>query len=838
MCYFSTLLSWGWRTNSILTSHLGFYIYGSWFRRGSGVLDKAKCKMSFHSNLLAGAAQALALFVLVNGLAAQDIPAEAREAFHKAQRAAKLADQVAWLERAVEQAPAFPEAVYRLGAAYFQTGRYEQAVPLLERALAIAPEFRRPARLYLRNALTLRATELLEQEEYATARTYARRAVELDSTYASAWAVLGRTFLDEDVPREAVSALRQALALDDSRETVWKALGDAYLQLEDYHLAIQAYERALALDPEFKPAEALLRIARKRNRPEAWLQRYRTTAASGQTEEALAVLQKAHTLFPEHEEIAAAWQAAQPERETGTSQPASDSVAVATGLEAPLDTTAAPTVASEPGVTADQDTPGVAEASPQPLAEASLPASESRSAAVESRAEPPAGAPRAAEGEPEEAHALQASSDSSASAAGATEPEAGPKLAAVGTEGSLTGRAASSPTASASVGRAVPRAYWVVGALLSLLVLGLVLARRRLGQLRLGAREEGTEPAAAAPAETESEPTEDDVFKDEVASVTPVSFDGVETEEMLEPEEEAATRPGEREHDLLKDTQTIVGGIKRVKRIGRYVVEKEIGRGSMGLIYKAWDPKLDRTVVIKQVTFARALSTYELSRLKDRLFNEARLAARLNHENIITIYDVDEEPDFSYIVMEFLEGEDLKTRLERDQRFEWRQALDIAVQVCQALEFAHRHGIVHRDIKPSNILITPAGRVKVADFGIAKLIDYGTLTQTGTIVGTPFYMSPEQIEGRKVDGRSDLFSTGVVLYEMLAGEHPFPGDNLSTVVYKVVHKIPQPPSTLNRALPAAVDAVVQRACAKDPEHRYASAAELKADLLKIERELS
>ncbi|NIR52670.1 serine/threonine protein kinase [candidate division KSB1 bacterium] len=372
--------------------------------------------------------------------------------------------------------------------------------------------------------------------------------------------------------------------------------------------------------------------------------------------------------------------------------------------------------------------------------------------------------------------------------------------------------------------------YWIAAILAGILIVVLVILKRNHTN-KSQPRDDSTHDKTVVVDADQN----DDMFKDEVASVTPVRFDSLETSEILDEEDE------NKEEDAFlafKDTQTILGGIKKVQRIGRYILEKEIGRGSMGLIYKAWDPKLDRTVVIKQVSFDFTRNQHEIAKLKDRLFREARAAGRLNHENIVIIYDVDEEKNFSYIVMEYLEGSDLKMRLEKAETFDLPRTIKIIKQVCSALEFAHDSGIVHRDIKPSNIILTRNDKVKVADFGIAKLAHLGTLTQTGSIVGTPFYMSPEQVEGRKLDGRSDIFSVGVILYEMLTSKHPFEGDNITTVVYKIVHKSPKRPSMINRDLPSSVDAMVQRACAKNPKHRYTNAGQLFADLNKLEGELS
>lgn len=251
------------------------------------------------------------------------------------------------------------------------------------------------------------------------------------------------------------------------------------------------------------------------------------------------------------------------------------------------------------------------------------------------------------------------------------------------------------------------------------------------------------------------------------------------------------------------------------------------------MVFKAWDPKLDRTVVVKQVSFNVGRQSTGLAKLRDRLYREARAAGKLNHPNIIVIYDVEEEPEFSYIVMEYLEGRDLRDLLDQAGPIPLNRAVNIVRQICSALSFAHANGIIHRDIKPSNIMLSNDNRVKVADFGIAKLPQFGTLTNTGDIVGTPFYMSPEQIEGRRLGGSSDIFSTAVLFYEMLTGIRPFAGDNIPSVVYKIVHKVPKAPSRLKKTLPSQLDEVFALALAKEARNRYQTPDEFIADLEKV-----
>ncbi len=274
-----------------------------------------------------------------------------------------------------------------------------------------------------------------------------------------------------------------------------------------------------------------------------------------------------------------------------------------------------------------------------------------------------------------------------------------------------------------------------------------------------------------------------------------------------------------------------------MQRIGRYIIEKELAQGTTGKIYKTWDPKLDRVVVLKTVQYGISTSAAEIAALKDRIYREARAIAKLSHPNIVIVYDVDDQADFSYLVMEYLEGHDLKQVLEREHRLDCGRALEIVAQVCSAMEYAHRAGVFHRDVKPSNIMLLEQDEVKVMDFGIAKISNYLSLTQTGRVLGTPSYMAPEQIEGQATDGRADLFSLGIVLYELLVGRRPFMADSLAALAYKIVHKAHMPPSLENVELPLELDEVLNRALAKRPEERYQNATELREAVLAVRAKL-
>lgn len=270
-------------------------------------------------------------------------------------------------------------------------------------------------------------------------------------------------------------------------------------------------------------------------------------------------------------------------------------------------------------------------------------------------------------------------------------------------------------------------------------------------------------------------------------------------------------------------------------RIGRYEILQELGRGAMGAVYKARDPQIDRTVALK-VILTGNLSDQDLQLYKQRFYREAQAAGKMSHAGIITVYDVAEDVSGQpYLVMEFVEGTTLDHLLAPpgsatgSERPPLGQLLDVGVQVAEALDYAHRRGVIHRDIKPANILVTSEGKAKIADFGIAKLAG-SQLTQVGQLMGTPAFMSPEQWTGSAVDSRSDLFSLGAVLYWMFTGEKPFSGDTVTAISFKVVQGTPIPARQLNPALPAAIDNILSRCLAKNPEERYPTGKELAADL--------
>ena len=256
--------------------------------------------------------------------------------------------------------------------------------------------------------------------------------------------------------------------------------------------------------------------------------------------------------------------------------------------------------------------------------------------------------------------------------------------------------------------------------------------------------------------------------------------------------------------------------------IARYEIQARLGQGAMGIVYKARDPQLDRIVAIKTVRSDLGLASDEFAVYKQRFFQEAKAAGRLNHPNVVAIYDVMEVEQTPYIVMEYVESDTLATLIKTHGALPPDRAVEIARHVCLALEHAHAHGVVHRDIKPANILFGNTGEVKVGDFGIAR-IEGQDLTLTGACLGTPCYMSPEQIRGRAVDGRSDLFSLGAVLYEALTGERPFPGQDAISVIHGIAHDEPVPLHERNARVHPALSAAVARALAKDREQRYPTA---------------
>lgn len=276
-----------------------------------------------------------------------------------------------------------------------------------------------------------------------------------------------------------------------------------------------------------------------------------------------------------------------------------------------------------------------------------------------------------------------------------------------------------------------------------------------------------------------------------------------------------------------------------IEKLGRYDIVRVLGKGAMGVVYEGSDPNLDRRVAIKTIR-VQSLTPQAAAEYEGRFRTEARSAARLHHPNIVSVFDSGQDEDVAYLVMEFIEGRDLKHHLECGARFPVRSAIVMVHELLMALDHAHRQNVVHRDIKPANMLIETTGRVKLTDFGVARIQepDETHLTQVGGAVGTPKYMAPEQAKGLRGDSRSDVFSAGVVLYELLTGALPFDGDNQFVVIHQIVTHEPTPPSQLNPEVPVAMDAVLASAMAKDPDQRFATAREFALALRAVAQEVT
>jgi serine/threonine protein kinase len=267
-----------------------------------------------------------------------------------------------------------------------------------------------------------------------------------------------------------------------------------------------------------------------------------------------------------------------------------------------------------------------------------------------------------------------------------------------------------------------------------------------------------------------------------------------------------------------------------LKKLGRYDLVRVLGKGAMGIVYEGRDPNLDRRVAIKTVKVEN-LSEEAATEYEGRFRTEARSAARLQHPNIVSVYDSDRDGDMAFLVMEYIQGDDLKHHLDKGVRYSLEQSLKMIRDLLSALDYAHKQGIVHRDIKPANLLIEPGGRVKLTDFGVARMQDSGEATRTqGSMIGTLKYMSPEQVQGQKIDSRADLFSVGVVLYQLLTDKRPFDGDNDFSIIHQIIGHTPAPPSSFNARLPSAIDAVVARALTKDRDQRFATARDFASAL--------
>lgn len=286
---------------------------------------------------------------------------------------------------------------------------------------------------------------------------------------------------------------------------------------------------------------------------------------------------------------------------------------------------------------------------------------------------------------------------------------------------------------------------------------------------------------------------------------------------------------------LARSSQFFDRHMNELKQLGRYQLLRVLGRGAMGLVYEGVDPKLNRRVAIKVIQMSRIDDPALRAEYASRFIIEAQAVARLNHPNIVTVYDFGEESGVAYLVMELIAGEELGSYFDDSQVFSLDFTLEDSVRMtCElldALDYAHQQGIIHRDIKPANVMLTGQLRVKLTDFGVARMQDVeANHTQAGTMVGTPSYMSPEQIMGQPVGPRADIFAAGIILYQFLTGERPFKGQGLFALQQQIVYGLVAPPSTLSPLISSAFDRVVLRALAKRPDDRYPSARAFRDDL--------
>ncbi len=828
-------------------------------------------KLEDHANCRLPQSIAVVLVILLapcfynSNILAQDISPAAKAQFQKGLSSPRIETKIRHFTKALTYQPNYDDAIYNLGICYFRTRQYQKCIDLLTRFYDQASPYFNEAGLYLRSANTFRANELIKEERYDQALFVARQALYIDKNYAPGLTTLGTAYFHLRDFDSAIRTLKRSVAIDSMQENAWNFLGDAFMRREAYYLAQKAYERVLQISPKNREAQFHLNVSKKRNRPEIWLQRYEAAIANHDLSQGIEVLEQAIVLHPGNVQLANRLRQTTDERDYQLAIHAMEQENWQSAYE--LLHGINPTFKDTDSRLLQVKSELIIDSMATALKQDSLAIRRTATAAKkrETKVSTPhrqrapvelaSARPLAKEDKTQQNNLSQnniSGHNQTSVEKSATEPGK-PATGMTTNHDSATLKTQMEPQQKTQ--QQIPHPIFRIPQIkrfakswpfaliaTALLTIFIALRIRRANQVlasRVSLLESTLrEKAPIIPQETVhangSNKVEGDTFYDKIASETPVTFDKLSTTQLFD-QEQAETKTGpEFTMFSLQETKTIIGGIKQVHRLGRYIIEKEIGRGSMGLVYKAWDPKLDRTVVIKQMAFT-ADRSHGSARLKDRLYREARAAGKLNHPNIVIIYDVEEDDNCSYIVMEYLEGQNLRTLMD-EQTLSPVRTIDIVGQICKAMEFAHKHDIIHRDIKPSNIMISN-DKVKVADFGIAQLPHFGTLTRTGDIVGTPFYMSPEQVEGRKVDGRSDIFCTGVLLYEMLTGHRPFEGDNIPSVVYKIVHQKPKPLSKRNKQLTIRADKVIALALEKDPAARYATASEFRKALFSLREEL-
>jgi len=265
--------------------------------------------------------------------------------------------------------------------------------------------------------------------------------------------------------------------------------------------------------------------------------------------------------------------------------------------------------------------------------------------------------------------------------------------------------------------------------------------------------------------------------------------------------------------------------LRSKKSVGRYQIVEKIGKGTTGLVYKGMDPKINRLVAIKVIRFSDDFDEEMVDEIRERFLREAEIAGKLSHPGIVTIHDVGEDDDLTYMAMEYLEGESLNHYCSNEKRLTLTRVLDVVAKVAEALDYAHKQGVIHRDIKPANIMLLRNGNIKVTDFGIAKAIS-SSRTKTGVILGTPNYMSPEQIMGHKIDARTDIFSLGVLFFQLLTGKLPFHGENLSALLYHITQGKHPSVRLIESGIPKACEQIIDKALAKNPKDRFRTAGQM------------